>query len=264
MPVTKNTPAPYAPSGAILTLIARHRSKGLPSPIDADVLSRAGISDSLNSRTLYALQVLDLIDGQGRPTPIFEGLRLAPESEYKKRLSDWLASAYEDALKFVDPAIADEVQIRDAFRGYSPTGQQDRMVSLFLGLFEAAGVAPDRKRQRSKPVSRNGESVKRPKPASLSVTLAPEESPQPNSPSSTADVQRQTEQIIDSPSTKPVHRHPFIEGLLATLPNQGENWPSKDRVKWLVLAANAFDLIYKGGNDIIEIKTTPDQKPGAV
>jgi len=47
--------------------------------------------------------------------------------------------------------------------------------------------------------------------------------------------------------------HPFIEGLLKTLPKTGENWPVKDRAKWLKLAANAFDLIYAGDGEI-EIK----------
>ena len=40
--------------------------------------------------------------------------------------------------------------------------------------------------------------------------------------------------------------HPFIEGLLQTLPQEGEDWSGTDRVKWLKLAASAFDMIYSG------------------
>ncbi len=41
--------------------------------------------------------------------------------------------------------------------------------------------------------------------------------------------------------------HPFIQGLLKTLPSkEGTDWPIKDRVKWLRLAASAFDMIYEG------------------
>jgi hypothetical protein len=49
--------------------------------------------------------------------------------------------------------------------------------------------------------------------------------------------------------------HPFIEGLLKTLPKTGDNWPVRDRAKWLKLAANAFDLIYEGDGGEIEIHT---------
>jgi hypothetical protein len=49
--------------------------------------------------------------------------------------------------------------------------------------------------------------------------------------------------------------HPFIEGLLKTLPETGKKWPLRERAKWLTLAGNAFDLIYESdGNGTITIK----------
>lgn len=51
--------------------------------------------------------------------------------------------------------------------------------------------------------------------------------------------------------------HPFIEGLLKTLPETGSLWTIKDRAKWLKLAANAFDLIYEGDGEI-EIRAVVD------
>ncbi len=172
MPVTKDTPAPYAPSAVILSLVDRYRKKGLPTPISAETLGRSGVSNSLIPRCLYALKVLDLIDESGRATSILEGLRLAPEAEYKSRLADWLSAAYGDALVFVDPATSDETQIRDAFRMYNPVGQQDRMVSLFIGLFRAAGVIADGKRPRSKPGVKNGDVPRRPKAAATNDVAA--------------------------------------------------------------------------------------------
>jgi hypothetical protein len=150
MPVTSDKPAPYAPVSSIMDLIERYRSRGLPSPVTADVLLRAGISQSLVSRTLYALQILDLIDEQGAPTKTFEGIRLAPEAEYKQRLSEWLQAAYADVLKFVDPAVDDEIKVRDAFRSYQPVGQQSRMISLFLSLLAAAGMAAEKRGAQSR------------------------------------------------------------------------------------------------------------------
>jgi hypothetical protein len=146
-PVTADKPAPYATTSAVMDLVSRYRTRGLPTPVSAEVLSRAGISSSLISRTLYALQVLDLIDNAGQPTPTFEAIRKAPESEVKNRLVEWLNGAYADALKFVDPTTADEFAIRDAFRNYSPVAQQPRMVSLFMGLYAAAGVGPEKSAQ---------------------------------------------------------------------------------------------------------------------
>lgn len=151
MAVTSNSAVPYAPASAVLEIVSRHRSRGLPSPVNADVLGRAGVSNSLIPRTLQALQVLDLIDDKGAPTPTFESLRLAPEAEYKQRLAQWLNGAYADVLNFVDPGTADEVAVRDAFRNYNPVGQQPRMVSLFLGLYAAAGIGPEKASQPRQP-----------------------------------------------------------------------------------------------------------------
>lgn len=39
-------------------------------------------------------------------------------------------------------------------------------------------------------------------------------------------------------------RHPFIAGLLKELPDEGDDWSTADRVKWLKAAAMIFDLIY--------------------
>jgi len=48
----------------------------------------------------------------------------------------------------------------------------------------------------------------------------------------------------------PTPRHPFIEGLLKTLPEPETEWPAAARAKWLQTAANIFDLIYKGDGGI--------------
>lgn len=48
--------------------------------------------------------------------------------------------------------------------------------------------------------------------------------------------------------------HPFIQGLLKTLPEQSTAWSLRDRAKWLRLAANAFDLIYKSDDSDGEIQ----------
>jgi hypothetical protein len=55
--------------------------------------------------------------------------------------------------------------------------------------------------------------------------------------------------------------HPFIQGLLDTLPEPNTNWTVDGRAKWLQAAANIFDLIYKGSGEInITAKPDPSSK----
>jgi len=56
-------------------------------------------------------------------------------------------------------------------------------------------------------------------------------------------------------------RHPFIQGLLDTLPEPQTNLTMEGRAKWLQAAANIFDLIYKGSGEIhITAKGEPNPK----
>ncbi len=48
-------------------------------------------------------------------------------------------------------------------------------------------------------------------------------------------------------------RHPFVEGLLQTLPTKEEPWPVERRVAWLRAAAVCFDLLY-GVEETINIE----------
>lgn len=210
MPVTQDGPAPYAPPKAILDLVLRHRNKGLPSPVDADVLARSGIPDSLIPRTLQSLKILDLLNDDGSISEALERIRLATEAEYQPRLAEWLNAAYADALAYIDPATADEVDIRDAFRKYNPTGQQTRMVTLFMGLFTAAGVMPDRERPAKKVVARR--LLPRPAPANR-------ERKQASGPFK-AELPLYTPQGGIPPA---------LAGLLADLPANGAGWTKEKR-----------------------------------
>jgi hypothetical protein len=53
--------------------------------------------------------------------------------------------------------------------------------------------------------------------------------------------------------------HPFIQGLLQTLPEPETEWAVSARAKWLQTAANIFDLIYKGDGGI-KIETAMAQR----
>ncbi len=54
--------------------------------------------------------------------------------------------------------------------------------------------------------------------------------------------------------------HPFIQGLLKTLPKPETDWPTGGRVKWLQTAANIFDLIYTGEGGGIRVEGAVAQR----
>jgi hypothetical protein len=219
----------------VLEIITRYRNGRLITPISADVLARAGVSESLIPRTLQALQTLDLIDKDGAPTQTLEGLRLAPEAEYRDKLADWVRSAYPEIFLLVDPATADGTSIRDAFRGIEPRGQQDRMITLFQGLCVAAGLSPD-KPARATPAARQSSSPRPTSPPPLAAST----------PRARSAVRRP---IRDAPkhqwpaSTVPA-LPPSLAGLLTSLPVDGEGWTAERRDKFMAAFGTVLDLCF--------------------
>ena len=220
MPVTKDKSAPYAPPSTVLDIVERHRQRGIPSPVDAEVLARAGIPDSLIPRTLKALQTLDLIGENGSHTDVLEGLRLAPETEYKARLAEWLNAAYADVREFVDPANDDEAKIRDAFRPFKPTAQQSRMVTLFSGLYAAAGIAAEKPVTSTKRARSGSDSAARRKPGAKAST--------PKG--------KNFEPATGVPAP--------LAGLLSSLPPEGQGWTQERRNKFVDTFGAVIDFCF--------------------
>jgi hypothetical protein len=54
--------------------------------------------------------------------------------------------------------------------------------------------------------------------------------------------------------------HPFIQGLLDTLPEPETTWTVEGRAKWLMAASNIFDLIYKGSGEIVILVKPEEEK----
>jgi Family of unknown function (DUF5343) len=228
VPVTQDKPAPYAPSTATMNIVERFRERGIPAPINGDALLRTGlVTESLMPRTLYALHALDLIDDAGNPTDTLKAIQRAPAAEYQACLADWIGAAYADVLNFIDPATASEQDVHDAFRLYNPPGQRARMVTLFLGLARAAGLASEK--------------------PSGSGTGAPRK------PSTTGQVRVRTrvrqdakppgDQMGDNKAGKPKdngagdqrNQNPpedFRAALLAKFPTFDPNWPDEIKAKW--------------------------------
>lgn len=225
MAVTEDRPAPYAPASAIIEIVNRYRSRGLPFPVNADVLARIGISSSLIARTLYALQILDLINESGNPTDTLEGLRLAPEAEYKSRFADWLKKTYAGIFQIVDPSKDDSVRIRDAFRTYQPVGQQNRMVSLFEALCAEAGLIPEKQKL---PVIRVSGNLRA---SNATVSASARQYAKPAA-------------KLPAKNKIPAGLPPALTGLLESLPETGAGWTQEDREKFLKTFATVLDFCF--------------------
>lgn len=222
MPLQHNGTAPYAPASTVLSLIERARTRGLPTPITKDVLLRAGVSESLVPRTMQALQLLELIAEDGAWTQNLESLRSVPEAGFQAILADIIRSVYEDVFKYIDPSKDSQTAIRDAFRGYNPHGQQDRMVPLFMGLCKRAGIVDSESAPRT---PREPRQVKKTQPASRPPK---------------ADLRQPIK-----PASSPTTGLPApLTGLLAALPPEGAGWTKERRDQFLTTFGTLLDFCF--------------------
>jgi hypothetical protein len=225
MPIRTGAAAPYAPPATVLQVIAALRDRGLTTPITSEVLLRAGISDSLVPRTLRTLTGLELIDEEGRLTPAMDALRRAPSADFQTRLAEHVRAVYEEVFQFTDPAKDDSKRIADAFRVYEPIGQRGRMVTLFLGLCEAAGLIPEGMARKSGPASAGAPARKNSTPKRPADRPKGDSSPQ--------------DAIDNSPSVNPA-----LGGLLRLLPAKGKSWTQQERDHWMRLFGGILDYVH--------------------
>ena len=140
--------APYAPVRNVLDVITRRRNRGLPDPVTPQVLGSIGIPAGNGPRTLQALRFLGLLRDDGSHTEAFSNLARSTETEYPGLLAEFVRRAYELVFTIVDPASDGTVAVTDAFRQYRPEAQRQKMVTLFMGLCEAAGITDHPVRRR--------------------------------------------------------------------------------------------------------------------
>jgi Family of unknown function (DUF5343) len=210
----------------------------LPNPLTAQELPRLGIPESLANRTLRALSFLGLLDEEGHRTATFERLGKASSNEYPELLSEIIKEAYKDVFTIIDPAEATDIEINDAFRHYEPHAQRSRMIVLFRGLCQEAGLVSGEppqslKRPRtptSKPVSQSN-GAKKPQPKSEFASHA------------------EPYQVPIQPIIQPMSNQEFalLQGVISKLPME-KKWTQRQRDKWLQAFTANVDLLI----DVVE------------
>ena len=236
--ITPPTNRPYPPPSNVSAIISRLRNRNLPDRIDGEYLKDAGVPDGTNTRTLFALRFLGLIEQTGEPTPALQAIGVSTDEEYQANLASLVRHAYAEVFATVDPATDSQVVIVNFFRRYTPASQRERMVVFFLGMCREAGIPTlDVPRQRASKASAPSRKA--------SETKSPSRAELPSAPSRSSAI--------------PILA-PALDGLVRSLPPVGEVFPKPRRRQWLGMVEATLEYLYldEMDDDDEDIMTSPD------
>ena len=225
--------APYASAESVRKVIQRWRERGLPQPLSAQGLEQIQVPATMTGPTLKALLFLGLLDEGGEITPSFERLRRATREEYPEQLAEIVRNAYLPVFSIVDPTQDPEDRVGDAFRRYDPANQRGKMLRLFWGLCQEAGIIPEEKKRK-----RASTPSARPFGSPLQ-SRTESSSPQQSAP-------RFAERAAE-PSDQSLDHLRLISAIVQQLPRNWR-WTQRKRDIWLQTMTSAIDLLV----DVIE------------
>jgi hypothetical protein len=231
MAVVKEGQAPYAPAPSVMQVINGYRHKHPQTPFTTDNLQLLGVSHSLAPRTLQALELLDLVDGEGEPTEAMKALREASSDEFPARLADVVRAAYAEVFRYRDPATDSPDQLREVFRFYRPPSMQDRMMRLFYGLAREAGIIAEAP-MVAKTNGGSPNATAKEKQPKAKVSTRPRGSSNPPAPPPTP------------PAPPKKELPPLVKALVEMLPAKDEAMSVDDAEWWFDMARRAFPKEY--------------------
>lgn len=234
MPKLSENFAPYTSIGNMLVLLGRIRKGWTPSSIDGGEMARAGITSGNANRTITTLQFLGLIDEDNNTTSTWKAIATSTTNDYPKVLEGVLRNAYSFIFEIhPNPAEATDVDIANAFAKSEPLNQRTRMVSLFRGLCQEAGLIAgdpltrDRKTNTKQSGSKNtkNNSSEDFNPKIQKTFIAPP--------------------VVDSS----LRWYNDLQTLMGRLPNpDNPRWTKTERDRWLTALQSMLDLLIKIDN----------------
>ena len=213
---------PYAPVKSVLQVVRRYHERGLPEPLNADVLQQVGVSSSLYSPVFRTLLFLELVDESGMKSAKFENIRRSASNDYAATLADIVRQAYSAIFVIANPGEDELTAITDAFRKYDPANQRDRMVRLFIGLCEEAEII--------QPGTHQIKTTRKPRTSSSQPRL---------------------QKVATSPATETLAPtidetidldYRLVSSIVQQLPKNG-HWTAEKRGKWINAMTSAIDLL---------------------
>lgn len=213
--------APYTSIGNMLLLFKQIRKGWIPGQIDKGEMVRVGITAGNANRTIAALEYFGLIDENKVPTNTWKAIATATTNDYPTVLEGILRSSYPTIFELhPNPNDATDVEISNAFAKSEPLRQRDRMIALFRGLCQEAGLI-------------SGEPLTREKTSS----------PKRNSDSSSKADQKRVP--ATPPSVNPSLRwYNDLETLMSKLPNpDSPKWTKSEKERWLAALQATLDLL---------------------
>lgn len=215
----------------------------VPTRIDKTLMPKA--SGSQSAGTLAALRYMRLIDDTGKPGDEFKAIVIAQDDERKPVMAMILKRSYGFLFDDEDFDLqnASSGQMIEKFRKLDISGSTiTKTIAFFLAAAKEYGV----------PVSPHIKAPAAPKGNGTTRKAARGKEDEKRGVRSD-DVVHDEKKISHSHA----NHHPFVAGLLKTLPEPEAEWSIAGRIKWLQAASNIFGLIYttKENNDaeIIEI-----------
>jgi Family of unknown function (DUF5343) len=221
--------APFAPTDGVVSVLDKYRETGLGgSKITPELLQRLSIGESIAPRVVTALELLDLIDDEGRPTENFVQFKQASQDAYRDVFAQILYDAYEPVFAVTGRDLTGKApdEIEDAFRTFRPDSLRKRMVSLFLGLGAYAGIIDEAPGRRRGPKP-GGSRAPRP------VSTAPRKAV--TTPRGGGSGGR----VVPPPDVDPV-----VLAWVKRMPPKGQPWPDADKERWFAALRAIADGIW--------------------
>ncbi len=212
---------PYGSFRTLMNLVTKMED-GLPSRIDRSYMSN--LPGSTQSQLLAGMRSLGLIDGSGYPSDTLKRM-VANPGEREAIIGDLVRSHYAPALDNLG-LNATQAQLEEVFSSWGVTGSTRRKAIAFFiaaAKFAEVPISPHFKTPRVQSSAKRTTRARR--DTGFPASPAPDdfkESPPPSS-----------------------GFHPFIQGLLDTLPEVGTEWPAQKRKDWTEAASRIFNIIYE-------------------
>ena len=196
----------------------------MPSRLDRSYLSN--LPWSTQNHFLAACRSLGLIEADGKPNPLLIKLVETPDAR-PQLIGDLLRRYYPGPIGLSQNAT--QAQLEEAFKAYGQSGSTSRKSIAFFLHAATFAQLPLSPHFRSPRTTDRAPARRRTKASQPSATTGT-----PNENDATAPASRGTNGL-----------HPFLEGLLRELPENGARWTQTKRENWLKMAELTVDMLYK-------------------